>query len=148
MDTGCGSGDGLTKMSSGKYVNIYTDGGPEKWAFVVVKDGKIIREESGVFGLSVSTSNDDTESEGIFRAIQYAKEHPGNYILTTDSQAIIAKVNGNVANATKNPNIRGIQSILKEFKESQLPVSFSIKWEKRLSNEFMKRADKLCGKDA
>ena len=131
-------------MASKKYVYIYTDGGPEKWAFVVVKDNTIIHEESGVFGISASTSNDDTESEGIFRAIQYAKEHHGNYILTTDSQAIIAKVNGNVANVTKNPNIRGIQSLLKEFGESHLPISFSIRWEKRLSNEFMKRADALC----
>jgi len=128
----------------GKYINIYTDGGLEKWAFVVVKDNKIIYEESGVFGISASTSNDDTESEGIFRAIQYAKEHPDNYILVTDSQAMIAKVNGNMANVTRNPNINGIRKILKEFKESQAPVSFSIKWEKRLSNEFMKRVDFLC----
>jgi len=131
-------------MPKGKYVYIYTDGGPEKWAFVVVKDDKIIYEESGVFGLVASTSNDDTESEGIFRAMQYAKENPDNYILTTDSQAMIAKINGNMVNVTRNPNIRGIQTILKEFKESQLPISFSIKWDKRLSNEFMKRVDKLC----
>jgi ribonuclease HI len=127
-----------------KYIYIYTDGGTEKWAFVVVKDNKIIFEESGVFGISASTSNDDTESEGIFRAVQYAKEHPGNYILVTDSQAIIAKINGNAANATRNPNINGIKKMLKEFSESRAPVSFSIKWEKRLSNEFMKRVDSLC----
>jgi ribonuclease HI len=131
-------------MSSKKYAYIYTDGGPEKWAFVVVKDDVIIHEESGTFGISASTNNDDTESEGIFRAIQYAKEHPDNYILTTDSQAMIAKVNGNMVNVTKNPNIKGIQTLLKEFKESQQPISFSLKWEKRLSNEFMKRADALC----
>ena len=131
-------------MSSKKYVYIYTDGGTEKWAFVVVKDSKVIHEESGTFGLSASTNNDDTESEGIFRAIQYAKDRPDNYILTTDSQAMIAKVNGNVANVTGNPNIRGIQTLLKEFRESHLPISFSIRWEKRLSNEFMKRADMLC----
>jgi ribonuclease HI len=131
----------------GKYTYIYTDGGLEKWAFVVVSNNRIIFEESGVFGISASTCNDDTESEGIFRAVQYAKEHPGNYILVTDSQAIIAKVNGNAANNTRNPNIRGILTILKEFKESQSPVSFSIKWEKRLSNEFMKRADFLCSKN-
>ena len=131
-------------MPSKKYVHIYTDGGPEKWAFVVVKDNRIIHEESGIFGIAASTSNDDTESEGIFRAILYAKNHPDNYILTTDSQAMIAKVNGNVANVTKNPNIRGIQTLLKEFNESPLPVSFSIKWEKRISNEFMKRVDSLC----
>ncbi|MCL2175686.1 MAG: hypothetical protein FWB73_06555 [Treponema sp.] len=127
-----------------KYINIYTDGGLEKWAFVVVKDNKIIHEESGVFGLTVSTNNDDTESEGIFRAVQYAKENPGNYILTTDSKAIIAKVQGNVSNVTKNPNIGGIQTLLKEFKDSHQPVSISLKWEKRLSNEFMKQADFLC----
>jgi len=131
-------------MPSGKYTYIYTDGGPEKWAFVVVKENKIVHEESGIFGLVVSTSNDDTESEGIFRAMKYAKNNPANYILTTDSQSIIAKVNGNVFNITKNPNIRGIQTLLREFKESCLPVSVSIKWEKRLSNEFMKRADALC----
>ena len=131
-------------MPSRKYIYMYTDGGPEKWAFVVARDNIIIHEESGKFGISASTSNDDTESEGIFRALQYAQAHPANYILTTDSQAIIAKVNGNAANATRNPNIRGIQTILKEFKESPEPVSFAIKWEKRLSNEFMKRADFLC----
>jgi len=138
----------LKALSREKYafqkLRIYTDGGPEKWAFVVVKDNNIIHEESGTFGLFASTNNDDTESEGIFRAIQYAKEHPDNYILTTDSQAIIAKVNGNVANVTKNPNIKGIQTLLKKFKESPLPISFALKWEKRLSNEFMKRADALC----
>jgi len=133
-------------MPSNKYTNIYTDGGTEKWAFVVVKDDRIIHEESGTFGISASTNNDDTESEGIFRALQYAKDNPGNYILTTDSQAMIAKINGNVANATKNPNIRGIQTLLREFKESPLPVSFSIKWEKRISNDFMKRVDTLCKK--
>jgi len=127
-----------------KYVYIYTDGGKEKWAFVVVKDNRIIHEESGTFGISASTNNDDTESEGIFRALQYAKDHPGNYILTTDSQAVLAKINGNAINVTRNPNIRGIQSLLKEFKESPLPVSFSIKWEKRISNNFMKRVDALC----
>ena len=131
-------------MASNKYVYIYTDGGPEKWAFVVVRDNTIVHEESGMFGISASTSNDDTESEGIFRAMQYAKEHPANYILTTDSQAIIAKINGNVINVTKNPNIRGIQNLLREFKESHLPISFAVKWEKRLSNVFMKRADALC----
>jgi len=131
-------------MASKKYLRIYTDGGPEKWAFVVVRDDIIIHEESGTFGISASTSNDDTESEGIYRALLYAKNHPGNYVLSTDSQAIIAKVNGNVANVTKNPNIRGIQTLLKELNQSPLPVSFSIKWEKRISNEFMKRADLLC----
>ena len=131
-------------MISKKYTYIYTDGGKEKWAFVVVKDSKKIHEESGLFGISASTNNDDTESEGIFRALQYAKEHPANYILTTDSQAIIAKINGNAVNATGNPNIRGIQTLLKEFKESPEPVSFFIKWEKRISNDFMKRADTLC----
>jgi ribonuclease HI len=131
-------------MPSKKYTYIYTDGGTEKWAFVVVKDSRIIHEQSGTFGISASTCNDDTESEGIFRALQYAKEHPANYILTTDSQAIIAKVNGSAVNASGNPNIRGIQTLLREFKESPGPVSFSIKWEKRISNDFMKRADALC----
>jgi ribonuclease HI len=131
-------------MPSNKYTYIYTDGGPEKWAFVVVQDNKIIHEESGTFGISASTSNDDTESEGIFRALQYAKDHAANYVLITDSQAIIAKVNGSAINVTRNPNIRGIQTILKEFKDSPLPVSFAIKWEKRISNGFMKRVDFLC----
>ena len=131
-------------MSSKKYTYIYTDGGKEKWAFVIVKNEVIIYEESGIFGIQSSTNNDDTESEGIFRAMQYAIKNPDNYILTTDSQAMIAKINGHVINVTKNPNIKGIQTILKEFKESLLPVSFSIKWEKRLSNNFMKRADELC----
>jgi len=136
--------DRAAHRPSKNYAYIFTDGGTEKWAFVVVKNDTIMHEESGTFGLSASTSNDDTESEGIYRALRYAKDHPDNYILTTDSQAIIAKINGAVANVTKNPNIRGIQTLLKEFKDSPLPVSFSIKWEKRISNTFMKRVDALC----
>ena len=131
-------------MSANKYIQIYTDGGSEKWAFIVVKDNLIIYEESGTFGIQASTNNDDTESEGMLRALQYVKNHPFNYILITDSQAIIAKINGNVANASNNPNIRGIQTLLKEFKESHKPVSVSIKWQKRMSNSFMKHVDFLC----
>jgi ribonuclease HI len=127
-----------------KYVYIYTDGGASKWAFVVVKDGAIVHEASGAFGIPESTTNDDTESEGIFRAAQYAAGNPGNYILVTDSQAMIAKINGNAANATRNPNIAGIRNLLKEINESPAPVSFVLRWERRLSNEFMKRADALC----
>jgi ribonuclease HI len=131
-------------MASRQYTYIYTDGGVEKWAFVVVKNNAVIYEESGTFGISASTNNDDTESEGIIRALRYAKEHPANYMLTTDSQAMIDKINGNMVNVTRNPNIQGIRTILKEINESPLPQSFSIKWEKRLSNEFMKRVDALC----
>jgi ribonuclease HI len=131
-------------MASKQYSYIYTDGGLEKWAFVVVKDNVIVHEESGKFGISASTNNEDTESEGIFRALQYAKRNPGNYILVTDSQAILDKVNGNAANASKNPAIQGIKTMLKEFKESPLPVSFTIRWERRISNAFMKRVDALC----
>ena len=36
------------------------------------------------------------------------------------------------------------QTLLSEIQESHLPISFSLRWEKRLSNEFMKRADLLC----
>ena len=135
-------------MASKKYARIYTDGGREKWAFVVVKDDRVVHEESGTFGIAASTSNDDTESEGVFRAFRYAKDNPDNYILVTDSQAIIDKVNGNVANITGNPNIQGIRTMLREFRESPLPISFAIRWEKRISNPFMKRVDELCKKDA
>jgi ribonuclease HI len=131
-------------MPSKNYTYIYTDGGAEKWAFVVVQNNSVIYEESGVSGLKAVTCNDDTESEAILQALRYAKDRPANYLLTTDSQAVIAKVKGSVANATKNPNIPGIQALLRAFKESPFPISFELKWEKRLSNEFMKRADFLC----
>jgi len=131
-------------MPSKKNLHIYTDGGAEKWAFVVVKDNMIVHEESGIFGIFASTKNDNTESEAILKALNFIKTHPGNYIITTDSQAIIAKVNGTAVNATKNPNIRGIQTLLKEFKESPEPISVTIRWQKRLSNDFMKHVDSLC----
>jgi ribonuclease HI len=135
-------------MASRKYTCIYTDGGKEMWAFVVARGGKIVHEESGFFGLSASTSNDDTESEAILRALNYAKAHPDNYLVTTDSQAMIGKISGSVINANKNPNIPGIRSLLKEINESPGPVSAALKWEKRLANDFMKRADALCRQQA
>jgi ribonuclease HI len=132
------------KCMADKYAYLYTDGGKEKWAFCVVHSNRVTHEESGMFGLASSTNNDDTESEAILKAVQYAKEHPANYILITDSQAILDKINQNVANASGNPNIQGIRNILEELKSSPLPVSCALKYARRCSNEFMKKVDKQC----
>ena len=45
------------------------------------------------------------------------------------------------ANVSRNPKIPGIQTLLREINESTLPVNVSMKGEKRLSNDFMKRVD-------
>lgn len=122
---------------------LYTDGGAERWAFLVVEDGKIIHEESGVFGDAVTTTNDDTESEAIAQACAWAQERPGNYELYTDSRAVIAKITGGT-NATRQPNIKRVQRIMSSINDSPLPASLVIKWRPRLSDEWLKRVDKMC----
>ena len=118
---------------------LYCDGGKTKWC-VVFEGG-----ETWFSGhLHETAINDDTESAAILNACRHAEEHSGNWVVITDSQAVIDKVRGNCANATKNPNIAGIRNILKRAKESPLPVSIELKWMKRLSTPEMRRADEGC----
>lgn len=122
---------------------IYTDGGLEKFAIVVVEDDRRTYEVVSTYGMSVTTTNDDTEGSAILAACEYVKGHPGNWIIITDSKAIIDKIRGGT-NATRNPSINGIKNILKEVNTSPDPISIEIKWQKRLSDEHMKYVDGLC----
>jgi len=125
---------------------IYTDGSDSKWCFIAVSGDALVHEEHGDLGLAATTNNDFTESEAIFRAVSWAKENPGNYRLVTDSQSALRKIKGNWQDHTGNKRYKGIQNMISEFKSSPLPVSFEVKWEKRISNKWMKMADDIVSK--
>jgi ribonuclease HI len=128
-------------------IEIYTDGSDNKWCFVAVENDKLICEKHGDLGLAQTTSNDFTESEAIFQAVSWARqqaaEKPGNYRLVTDSQSALRKIKGDWKDHTGNKRYKGIQNMLAEFKTSPLPVSLEVRWEKRISNKWMKMADEI-----
>jgi ribonuclease HI len=138
-------------------LTVYTDGGVYsddnlvKWAFIVVEnDEDIIHQETGELNGGGEHNHDveRAESEALFRACEWCKSEGGNYRLYTDSKSMLDKIQNRVPNATKNPHVKGIQTILKEIKSSPLPSSLTIEWLKRRSNRWMQTVDDYCEKTA
>lgn len=131
------------------YITIYTDGSWHakkrfgRWAYIVVKNEKVIDSHYGYTEPTHRAPIELAESTALLNACQYCKENKGNYIIITDSKTCVEKINKNCANASGQPNIKGIQNILNEFKNSIEPISLSIKFKKRNSNKFMVEVDRL-----
>jgi ribonuclease HI len=125
---------------------LYCDGSDDAAGFISVENGKICAECVYVYDTGISKKNDDTESEAILHACVYAFANPSNWVVYTDSKAIIDKIERRVANATKNPNINGIRKILDRCKSSPLPVSIEIKWKARCSDQYMRQIDALVSR--
>jgi ribonuclease HI len=137
-----------------KYLNIYTDGGVYqqlnlvKWAYIIVEnDEDIIHADGGELNGSGGFDVERAESEAIYQALYYCKEFIGNYHLFTDSKSVLDKLANKVPNATKNPRITGIQSLIKEINSNPLPCSISLYYKKRRSNKWMIEVDNRCYKN-
>lgn len=128
-------------MGSKKYLYAFTDGGARKWA-VVFRSGGGVHSQYG--DLHETANNDDTESMAILKACEYAEGVGGNWRIVTDSQAIIDKVMGNCANATRNPNVNGIKNVMDRVNSSPKACSISLMWMRRMSEPEMVEADRLC----
>jgi ribonuclease HI len=136
-----------------KKLTVYTDGGYFEneniitWAWLVTDGENIIemrqgRENAGGRG---NYDVEKAESTAMKEAIDWIKEHPDNYVVITDSKALISKIEKRCANATKDPAVPYIQRTIAEFKNSPLPVSLSFDWKKRRSDKWMCRVDDACG---
>jgi len=127
-------------VGSKDYKYAFCDGGKTKSAVVYKHPGAL---RVSVAPHKLGSTNDDTESAAILKACESARELGGNWIIVTDSRAILRKIDGGT-NATGQPNVNGIRRILKEVNESNGPDSIQIKWMKRLSTPEMVEADRLC----
>jgi len=132
-------------MGSGKKTYIYTDGSDSSWAFIAVRDDKEVATAMGdMEGVPATTDNDRTEGRAIFKAVEWAMSNPGNYVLITDSKSAINKLNGNWKDHTGNADWMGAIRMIASVNESPGPVSFRIVWRERLSDEWMRRVDKMA----
>jgi len=135
-----------------KYLEIYTDGSYFKqlnkviWGFIVVDNDKIMCSDNCRITGAGKADVEWAESEAILQACAFVKENPGNYRLYTDSKSVIDKIEKRVSNATKNPNIKGIQNALKNINNSWNPESLVIEYKRRRSDKFSKHIDDLCNK--
>jgi len=133
-----------------KYLEIYTDGGwyEQKnritWGFIIV-DNDVIQYTENSHGSGAHKADvERAESEAIIQACKYVAKNPGNYRLYTDSKSVINKIENKVPNATKNPNIKGIQKILNSVNSSWNPESLVIEYKRRRSDIFSEHIDDLC----
>jgi len=122
------------------YSYAFCDGGKRKCAVVYRWHGA---DKSCVSFLNENAKNDDTESLAVLRACEFAEKAGGNWIIVTDSRAVIKKIEGGT-NATRQPNINGIKNILKRVNEKRTPCSIHVRWARRLSEPEMVEADRLC----
>jgi ribonuclease HI len=132
------------------YTELYTDGSYNEklnkvtWGFIVVKDGIISYEANGSMPAAHKADVERGESAAILEACKHAKKYRGNYRLYTDSKSVINKIGNRVPNATRNPDIAGIQNILRSFRESMRPESLVIEYHRRCSDKFSEHVDSLC----
>lgn len=130
-------------MGTQKNKLIYTDGSDTTWAYIIVDNNTIIKQDRGYMPTR-KEANDLTEAEAIFQAVSWCKDNPDNYILITDSKAALHKINGDWKDHTGCHRWKGITNIINEINQSPLPWSFSIYWKKRLSDKWMKQVDEIC----
>ena len=139
-------------MNNKKYLNIYCDGGVYShlnkclWGFIITDNNDHVLSQSGILNGSGGFDVERAESEAIFQALKYCWEYKNNYKLYTDSKSVLDKIENKVPNATKNPNINGIQELIKRIQTSLDPCSVTLYYCKRRSNEWMRKVDDLVNK--
>ncbi len=85
-------------ISKDEELRIYVDGasrgnpGPAAWAYLYLKNGKIIKKKSGFIG---KTTNNVAEYNAIINALKNAEDWSKLHIkLFSDSQLVIRQING------------------------------------------------------
>lgn len=126
-------------------VEIYTDGSYKNghstksgWAFVVVHQGILIHEESGITAEDALSWNIDGEAEAAWRAAEWCRYHGCNAIIYSDYIGIPKCAKG---------EWKAKSAPLKLLKAKVLGMDYIVwKWVKGHSgNEWNDRADRLAG---
>ena len=88
-------------------IHCYTDGasrgnpGPSAYAFVIVRDGKVIARESGFIGTG---TNNVAEYEAVIRALDLVAEYGAEKVeVFSDSELVVRQLNG--LYAVKKPHL-------------------------------------------
>jgi ribonuclease HI len=135
-----------------KRLTVYTDGGffqdtnVIKWAWLITDGEDIIASGDGSEngGGRGNYDVEKAEATAMKGAIDYIHEHPGNYLLVTDSKSMIDKIQNRCANATKDPTVPYIRRTIDNFRRSPYPISLEISWRKRRSDKWMIEVDDRC----
>jgi ribonuclease HI len=142
-------------VSKKDYRYVFCDGGVYenlrlvKWAFVVVSMDYELYHKFGTVPYSGNhTANvENAEAQAIYEAFLYIKENPGNYVVMSDSQAMIDKIQKKVSNATRHPHVKAIQNMIEEIKYQPAPTSAVLKYHKRRSDKWSCYIDDVCNKN-
>ncbi|MDY6931101.1 MAG: ribonuclease HI family protein [Halobacteriota archaeon] len=124
-------------------LKIYTDGasrgnpGPSAYAFVFVKDDKILHEGSGFIGKG---TNNTAEYKAIINALKAAEQYTkGEIEVYSDSELVIKQINREY-----RINKEHLLKLCEELRELCRRFE-SVKFNSvRRGNRFIKEADNLC----
>jgi ribonuclease HI len=132
-------------VKKGDVLEIYTDGasrdnpGPAAYAFIFVKDGKVIYRENEYIG---KATNNTAEYNAIISALQKAEEYTSwDIALYSDSQLAINQINGvwRIHADHLSELCNKVLNLLKKFEN----VKF--KYVSR-NNKMIQKCDNLCNK--
>jgi len=127
-------------------IQIYCDGGargnpgPGACAFVVIKDKKIIHEESIFLGV---VTNNIAEYNGVLNALRWLQENNSYSLIRfyLDSQLVVNQLNG--VYKIKNDNLRKLRFTISEL-EKRIHSDLSYQYIPRERN---KHPDKLLNEE-
>ena len=124
-------------------LEIYTDGasrgnpGPAAYAFIFVRHGSVIFEESSFIG---NATNNTAEYSAIIAAIRRAHESTnGAVIVSSDSELVVRQINGEYR--IKQPHLAELRAVLVQFEKQFSSLSFR---NVPRENPFIRRCDALC----
>lgn len=136
------TGDHHWRSSAGT-LEIYTDGasrgnpGPAAYAFLFVRDGSVIAEESSFIG---TATNNTAEYSAIIAAVRRARESTNEAVIVySDSELVVRQINGQYR--IRQPHLAELRAGLARFEQQFSSLSFR---NVPRENPFIRRCDELC----
>lgn len=124
-------------------LGIYTDGasrgnpGPAAYAFIFVRDGSVIVEESCFIG---TATNNTAEYSAIIAAVRRANELAElSVVVYSDSELVIRQINGRYR--INQPHLAKLRATLARLEQQFSSISFR---NVPRENPFIRRCDELC----
>ena len=124
-------------------LEIYTDGasrgnpGPAAYAFIFVRDGSVIVEESSFIG---TATNNTAEYSAIIAAVKRAHESTnGAVIVSSDSELVVRQINGQYR--IRQPHLAELRAWLTPFEKQFSSIIFR---NVPRENPCIRRCDELC----
>jgi ribonuclease HI len=132
-----------------KKIRVYTDGSYREetnligWAWLATDGEDVLAYGDGSrpAGGRGNYDVEKAEASALKEAVDWIRSNATNVEVITDSKSLIDKIEKKCSNATKDPAVPYIQRTIEEFNRSPLPISISLRWQKRRTDEWQRKVD-------